>query len=521
MKFKVRDAFLFSICGLVLLCAAWAQTSKGSVTGTVTDPQGAVVSGAQVKATNSDTGTPFPTTTDSSGVFRFNLIPAGAYRVEISASGFSAVQDSVTVVAGSDSSVGTLKLAVGQATTTVEVNAEAPLIEPTSSQVTNTITGTALHTFAGIQENEGLDNLALFVPGVVASRDLSFSNTNGGTGFIVNGIRGRNNDQQIDGVNNNDNSVGGPSLFLADPEFVQQYVLITNQFGPEYGRNDGSVVNVITKSGTNNWHGSIYGSENNTVMNSLTNIQRQFLRLNEIPRANDEFAGVTIGGPWVQNKVFFFGGFDENIVSQRTAYTNGLFTPTPAGLTQLAACFPTSNSIAALTKLGPYAFSTRNPQPSGQVNTKAVPSCARLPFAGVTRTLTTPQHIFNWIVRNDLQLANDTISARYIFHRTRLSNRNNQLHSAAVSYPFNVPDLNQSVLVSWTHSITQRMVNEARVGFTRLNVDFGGNSLGTVPPSGGISTAISRITFNRDPTLLAIRPATNIPPRRIVNTCPP
>src|SRR5260370_7824381 len=95
MKFKVRDAFLFSICGLALLCAAWAQTSKGSITGTVTDPQGAVVSGAQVKATNSDTGTPFTTTTDSSGVFRFNLIPAVAYRVDISASAFTPFQDTV------------------------------------------------------------------------------------------------------------------------------------------------------------------------------------------------------------------------------------------------------------------------------------------------------------------------------------------------------------------------------------------------------------------------------------------
>src|SRR5258708_8203594 len=207
MKFKVRDAFLFYICGLALLCAAWAQTSKGSITGTVTDPQGADVSGSQVKATDSDTGIPFTTTTDSSGVFRFNLIAAGGDRVEISASGFNAVQNSVTVVAGSDNSVGTLKLAVGQATTTVEVNAEAPLIEPTSSQVTNTITGTALHTFAGIQENEGLDNLALFVPGVVASRDLSFSNTNGVTGFIFNGIRGPTTHTQIYHLNHNDNPI--------------------------------------------------------------------------------------------------------------------------------------------------------------------------------------------------------------------------------------------------------------------------------------------------------------------------
>src|SRR5262249_56707138 len=101
-----------------------------------------------------------------------------------------------------------------------------------------------------------------------------FSNTNGGTGFSVDGIRGRNNDQEIDGQNNNDNSVGGPSLFVSNTEFVQQYVLVTNQFGPEYGRNAGSVVNIITKSGTNNWHGSLYGNENNSVLNSLNNTQK-------------------------------------------------------------------------------------------------------------------------------------------------------------------------------------------------------------------------------------------------------
>src|SRR5262249_55828731 len=150
----------------------------------------------------------------------------------------------------------------------------APLIDTNTPQVTNTFAGTTLQTFAGIQENQGLDNLALFVPGVVSVRDNSFSNTNGGAGFSSNGLRGRNNDQQIDGQNNNDNSVGGPSLFVSDTEFVQQYVLVTNNFGPEYGRNAGSVVNVITKQGTNSWHGSLYASENNSILNSLNNTQK-------------------------------------------------------------------------------------------------------------------------------------------------------------------------------------------------------------------------------------------------------
>src|SRR5260221_13993266 len=164
---------------------------------------------------------------------------------------------------------------VGEASASVEVNAEAALIETQQSQVTNTFSGTTLTTFAGVQENQGLDNLALFVPGVSSVRDNSFSNTNGGAGFSSNGLRGRNNDQEIDGQNNNDNSVAGPALFVSDVEFVQQYVLITNQFGPEYGRNAGAVVNIITKQGTNGWHGSVYENENASNLNSLNNLQKQ------------------------------------------------------------------------------------------------------------------------------------------------------------------------------------------------------------------------------------------------------
>src|SRR5205814_1776080 len=208
--------------------------------------------------------------------------------------------------------------------------------------------------------------LALQIPGVVNNRDLGFSNTNG-VGFAVNGIRGRNNDQQIDGQNNNDNSVAGPSMFVTDPDFVDEYQITTNNFEPEYGRNAGSVVNIITKSGTNDWHGSVYGTENNSILNSLTNFQKRFQGLKQPPRLNDEFTGFTIGGPWIKNKLFFFGGFDNEIVSQKNIFTSNNYTPTPAGLAALAACFPTgvqNQAVLAITKSGPFGISGGNPQPT-------------------------------------------------------------------------------------------------------------------------------------------------------------
>jgi hypothetical protein len=272
MNTKLR---YFAVVFAVTLALVWCfpsvgQVLKGSISGTVTDPQGAVVSGAQVQAKNVETGVVATTTSDSSGLFRLNLLPVGTYNVSITSKGFKTTENKGVVVnAGGDAGLGSVHLSVGETSTTVEVTAAAPLIETTQAQISSTFSGSQLETFAGIQENQGLDRLALFVPGVVATRSDNFSNTNGG-GFSSNGLRGRNNDQEVDGQNNNDNSVGGPALFVSDSNFVQQYVIITNNFGPEYGRNAGSVVNIITKSGTNAWHGSVYGTESSNYLQALS-----------------------------------------------------------------------------------------------------------------------------------------------------------------------------------------------------------------------------------------------------------
>src|SRR5437588_3082066 len=323
-KLRALMSLIAVTLALVFCIPSFGQVIRGSISGTVTDPSGAVVSGAQVKAKNVETGIVFTTTSDGSGLFRLNLLQVGTYTVEITAQGFkTASQSNVVVAAGRDSDLRTVHLTVGEASTTVEVNAEAPLIEASTPQITNTFSGTALTQFAGTQENQGLDRMALFIPGVSSTRSDNFSNTNG-AGFTVNGLRGRNNDQQIDGQNNNDNSVGGPSLFLSNPEFAQSYNVVSNNFGPEYGRNAGSVVNIITKSGTNAWHGSIFGTEQSNFLNALTNTQKNFAfnpktntstGLSGPPRFNQEFTGFTIGGPILKNKLFLFSGLDDQLFS--------------------------------------------------------------------------------------------------------------------------------------------------------------------------------------------------------------
>ncbi|HKV94370.1 MAG TPA: carboxypeptidase regulatory-like domain-containing protein [Candidatus Angelobacter sp.] len=512
---KVHFSALIAILAMAISVPSFGQVLKGSISGTAADPQGAVLPGAQVKATNNSTGAVLSTTADNSGLFRLSLIPAGEYKVEVSAPNFnSAVQKDVLVSAGRDTGLGTIKLAVGQASTTVEVTAGTPLVETTQSQVTNTFSGTELSTFSGVQENQGLDNLALFVPGVVPTRDNNFSNTNG-VGFSSNGLRGRNNDQQIDGQNNNDNSVAGPAVFLSDPNFVQQYVLVTNQFEPEYGRNSGSVVNIITKAGGNAWHGNVFGTINNSILNSMTNFEKQFQNLSEPPRLNDEFGGFTIGGPIVKNKLFFFGGFDQEIVSQKTVFSSENLTPTPAGLTALAGCFPGSASLAALASSGPYGISGGNPTPLGTPQTNVVAGCPGAQFAGVSRVLPAPSHIFDWIGRVDLQLAQDTISGRYLFNR---NNTFNTEDNGAAGYVVSVPALSQAVLVSWTHNISSRMVNELRGSFGRTNVEFGGNTIGNTEPTiQNLDQAVTNVSF-QTPGLLGFGPNPDFPQGRIVNT---
>ncbi len=145
--------------------------TKGSISGNVADPTGAVVVGAEVRASNAATGQVATTTSDNSGLFKLPLLAVGAYRVQVSKAGFKAASvASVQVTPGVDAGLGTLKLEIGAATETVEVLAGTPLVETTQAQVTDTFSATELNSLPGIGGNEGLDNMAILLPGVSMAR---------------------------------------------------------------------------------------------------------------------------------------------------------------------------------------------------------------------------------------------------------------------------------------------------------------------------------------------------------------
>jgi len=537
MEYAKKATFWIGLCAVLVICLAvsqvsLAQVTKGSISGSILDPQGAVVPGAVVKATNRDTGETATTTSDNSGLFQLNLLSIGKYRVELSKPGFrKAVFDDVAVSSAQNTGLGGLKLEVGDVATTVEVTETAPLVDSTEAQISTSFATADLASMPSILANQGLDFLALYVPGSSMPGNLGFSNSNG-TDFAVEGIRSRNNDQQIDGQFNNDNSVGGPSLFLSDTQFVQEYQLTTNNMSAEYGRNSGSVVNINTKSGGNTVHGSIYGTEGNSSLDALENTQKQYFGLVQVPHYNDSFAGATIGGPMVKDHLFYFGGFDTEIIPQSSVYGSGLLTPTPAGIAELEGCYPFAGGIApamqVLTKYGPYGITAGNPtpinpstiyydgapNPNGTDPSTKLPACA-VQEGGVQRTLSTGSHSYNWIYKMDFNTEKNRFYGRYIYnHSTPFNVDEGQ---AAAGYPVNVPGFSQDYAFSWVRTISNRQTNEFRASYGRENVEFGGNSIGnTVPNATQISTGLATITTGSGN--LGFGPADNLPQGRIVNS---
>lgn len=509
---------LFLAIYFALTPASWAQVSTGSISGTVIDPQKALVSDAELRLVNTQTNAEYQTASDANGLFRFSLLPPGTYHLDATKAGFNKLNmEGITVRVGTDTGLGSLLLEVGSVTTAVEVSSAPPEIESTQSQISTVVPSSTIVAFPNILENQGLDFLALTVPGVVNNRDLGMSNTNG-VGFAVNGIRGRNNDQQIDGQNNNDNSIGGPDLSLADSEFVSEYQITTGNFGAEYGRNSGSVVNVVTKSGTNNYHGSLYATENNQRLDTLTNTQKAFENLTQVPVFNDLFVGGTIGGPIIKDKLFFFGGDNAEIINSSTVYGTGLLTPTPAGVATLAACFPGSDSITALENYGPWAIKGGRPIQQGAAQLVNVSGCSGVEENGIQRALPTNSRQYNFVVKLDFQTTKNHFYGRYIYSNTNFFNIDPGGGGAASGYPFNEPALSQDYGFSWTRDISNHMANEFRASYGRLHLTFGGNTIGnTIPLASDLPNALTNVSFS-DPALLAFGPNVAFPEGRIINT---
>ncbi len=335
-----------------LFCAAvsWSQVTTGSIEGVVTDQSGAAVSGADVKAKNIGTGQEQTAKTDDTGFFRFPVLPSGNYEVTVEKSGFSKlVQKNVAVVVGGKVNL-PLALAVGAVSATVTVSEETPLIESTRTQVSNAVTDTSVASLP-INGRNFLD-FVLLTPGVTRDPrggDISFG-----------GLRGTQNSLTVDGSDNN-NTFFGQSLGRAgvrnpyqfSQDAVKEFQVNTNSYAAEFGRAGGAVINVITKSGTNDWHGTAFWFYRDRALNARDLISANANRAKSAYHFN-QFGG-NVGGPIVKDKAFFFFDYDgqRNKLSQITfLLPPSTFVPTTAFETQ---------ALAYLTsKLGNYLRTTNN-----------------------------------------------------------------------------------------------------------------------------------------------------------------
>lgn len=311
----------------LLSCVVWfalsmvaaGQAGTGSIVGVVTDPSGAVVQGAGVTATNSATEAARTVATSDSGNYSITSLPPGIYTVSVEKSGFPKVIFSNVQVSTSLSVPLNAQFQLGTTQESINVIADtlAP-IETQDSQVSNLVDSARMKALPLITRNPY--ELMLLSPGT-AQANSSLG------GINVNGARERNNNFLLDGVDNNDTSVPGilGGALAANPESTEEFRVITNNFNAEYGRDTGAIVDVVTKSGSNQFHGNAYWFGR---YDKIGGARDWFNRPSDGPRdpyVRNQF-GYSVGGPIWKNKTFFF--FNHELQRFRTARTGTAVVPT-------------------------------------------------------------------------------------------------------------------------------------------------------------------------------------------------
>ncbi|HZI18690.1 MAG TPA: TonB-dependent receptor [Pyrinomonadaceae bacterium] len=326
-------ALLFA---LLLACAAapaaFAQTAQGTIQGSVTDPNGAVVVGATVEAVNNATGDRRTVNTNSEGIYTIPSLQVGAYTLSITAQGFAPTtvrNVNVTVSFTSTQDV-QLGLAGAEEIVTVSTSDAQTALNTTDQQLSTLITNQKIQDLPLLSRDP--NSLVLLAPGTVSS-----SSTLGG--FIVNGQRERNNNFLVDGIDNNDADVPGIPGGISTPNIdaTQEFRVITNNFNAEYGRNTGAIINVATRSGTNEFHGTgyIYYRSDRFAARNFFDTSGQ-----ANPLQRRQYGG-SIGGPIRRDRTFFFvnyerDDFDQGVQLVRTVPTaaarQGIFNLSALGL---------------------------------------------------------------------------------------------------------------------------------------------------------------------------------------------
>ncbi len=482
-----RVAILFAVVALAVGgAAAKAQTFRGTILGTVTDSSGAVASGAQVTVKNTDTGLTRVVTVSEDGSYSVPELPIGNYTVTVEKAGFRAGVVSGIRVEVSSERRADVVLQPGELAQRIEVTGDMlPQVETT----TNTLGGIVEAKVVTNLPVNGRDfqKLILLVPGATSSPDAITDSPGSFGTFSMNGARGRSNNYLLDGTDMNDGYRNDPAINEAGVFGTPATILpveaiaelrVASNFEPEYGRSAGAVINIVTKSGTNVWHGSAFEFFRNNALDArnffndrATQPQNSF--------HNNQFGG-SLGGPLMRDKTFLFVDYE------------GL---REKGAESSTACVPTAQNIADATENNEDEV---NPviaqllQQADRIWPQPTNSNDCYNNGGSNVSLATPfsNRVDSAIVKIDHQISKDNLlTGRYYFGDSDQSFPLALVGGGLVpGYNTATPTRVQLVSLSYVSVLSPSLVNEARLGWNRFAEGFFPEDRSFDPTSIGLTT---------------------------------
>ena len=463
------------ILGVLFACfcavAVFAQGGTGQLSGTVVDANGAVVPGATVKLTSLATSQTRESVSGDSGDFAFTLLPAGAYKLEVTANGFRTVVVDELRINVTQTTTLPVRLDAATVSGMVTINAEPPLVQQESSQVGRVIEEQTLRQLPLPTRN--FQQLLTLSPGTSASVSNNTELGRGDSIITVNGQRTTSNNVRINGIDANSAGTNStPNIAVPATDTLQEFIVQTSLYDASQGRNAGGNVEAVTKSGGAAFHGNAYYFLRNKALNANDFFLKQGGQ--PTPVLSRHQYGGTLGGPIIQNRLFFFASYQGTHERNGASLNNSLMFPfLPSQLhdnNRTAAALQTTFGVAP----NPIAVTILNLKlPNGQL---AIPSAGTAsgltPISGIS---TFKENQFNanfdWRFNDSHTLSvknffasNPTFQANYNF--AGLGNGVNQLPGTGGSLDI-IQDLNS---ITDTYVFTPNVVNQARFGFSRLRV---------------------------------------------------
>jgi hypothetical protein len=519
-KNLTKGLFLWLVAGFLIVCLVprdgFGQAVSGTILGEVKDQSGAVVAGARVTVTNTEKGLTRTVSSDSTGEYVAPSLPPGVYTVSAEMAGFKKLTLSNFMV-GVDQKVRVdLTLQVGEVTESVEVEGTAPLIQSASSELGTTVIEDQIKTLP--LNGRNFVSLTRMVPGVL--RGVPGSNIDGAgslawrasASFSANGQRTRDNNYMLDGVDNNETWLQTVVIF-PNVDALDEFKLQTSTYSAEFGRSLGGVVNLQTKSGTNNLHGSAYEYFRDDHLDANNFFNNRGGRPKPSFRQN-QFGG-TVGGPIIKNKTFFFGDYQGFRTSQGQTYLStvpslkmrqGDFSEISRVIYDPTTGQPFPNKVIPQNRWDPAARNILEqlypePNTTGRVGSNGQPIENYL----INPTLQRQDNQFDVKADHNLNEKNRFFT-RYSFQKTHRLLPATLPHGDAGA-TFGAGDGNikgQGIAFNDTHTFSERWLNEFRFGWTQIkffmtSIDYGLNLAEKVGIPGvnlnEVTSAMSQIVF--------------------------